>query len=332
MSFKPKLDAAQEHAPPREGALAFLSGAEPSPEAAKTDADWAKADRDHQEARRNALRAMNAIKVVGPLLAALMESPGPEATSEESYRSFSSMVESASSYSEKVAKKIGIDPEAPQNFWIRNVLERTFAEIIREQWAKGKGADLSYLDGAIDRLISIDLPHWESQEGLAKGPEDLPIETHIRASLAQAAAPVLMRAQLGFDFFRNMDAELEPIMRRLLASASKATLDLADSACTEADRAHLFGVLIGEAGQLYSNAWKAAGKEAVASLSKLNDAELKEMLKAHPNGLPLDSVNEIFEKNYSRLVSVAAKLVPPQAGKIGERIRESKRKSKATQG
>lgn len=329
MSFRPKIAG---EAPPEsvaEGDLSFLAQPEDSPKS--RESDWAKADRISQEARRNALRAMNAIKVVGPLMAALMEKPGPDATQEESFRDFSAMVESASAYSEKVAKRLGIDPENPQSFWIRNVLERAFAEIIKEQWGKGKGVDLSYLDGAIEHLIAIDIPNWDAPEGAQTKPNDLPIETHIRASLAQAAGPVLMRAQMGFDFFRDMDKEIEPIMRRLLASASKATLDLADSSCSEADRAHLFGILVGEAGQLYANAWKTAGKSAVGSLSKLSDAQLKEMLKSHPDGLPLDMVNEIFEKNYSRLVSVAVRLVPPKAGKIGERIKSPRSKSQSKQ-
>ena len=324
MSFKGNLGEAQS----RPSAASTAEGLEFLAEAGGPQGgavDWAKADKTSQDARRNALRAMNAIRIVGPLLAALLENPGPDASPEESYKGFSSMVESASSYSEKVARKLGIDPSSPQNFWIRNVLERAFAEVLKEQWSKKKGADLSYLDGAIDRLVEVELPKWDEPEGGAGKPEDLPIETHIRASLAQAAAPVLMRAELGFDFFRDMDKEIEPIMRRLLAAASQGTLALADKACSERDRANLFGVLVSEAGQLYANSWRAAGKKAVESLSKLSDADLKEMLKGHPEGLALDSVNEMFEKNYARLVSVAVKLVPPQAGKIGERIKASGR-------
>lgn len=315
MGFKPDLQgqAAPSEASEQEG-LEFLKTQRDD----KTYAgDPAKAEKQTDEARRKTLRALNALRIVGPLLAAVMEKPGAGASDEESAKAFKALVASTSALSEKVSRKLGADPEDPSNFWIRNMLERAFAEALKDQWAKNQSADLSALEGPIDALIAMDAPWADAGREF----ESLSIESTVRSSLIRAATPVLMKAQLGFDFFRNMDNEIEPIMRHLMGAASKAALSMADPNASEKDRAGLFSILISEAGNLYATSWWVAGKQAVKDVSKLSDSELQAMLKDHPDGLPLDSVNTLFEKNFNRLVSVANRLVPPKAGKIDARIK-----------
>jgi hypothetical protein len=61
----------------------------------------------------------------------------------------------------------------------------------------------------------------------------------------------------------------------------------------------------------------------VSNLSGLSDKELKALLSHNPSGLPLDKVNAMFEKNFSRLVALSVKLVPPKAGKIESRLKKT---------
>lgn len=315
MGFNPALQgqASPSEASEQEG-LEFLK----APKEEKGFAsDPAKLDKQTDEARKKTLRALNALRIVGPLLAAVMDKPGPTASDEASAKAFKELVASTSALSESVSRKLGADPEDPNNFWIRNMLERAFAEALKEQWSKSQSADLSALNGPIDALLAMEAPWADAGREV----ESLSVENTVRAALIRAACPVLMKAQLGFNFFRNMDNEIEPIMRHLMGAASKAALSMADAHASEKDRAGLFSILISEAGNLYATSWWVAGKQSVEDLSKLSDKELQAMLKEHPEGLPLDRVNNLFEKNFTRLVSVANRLVPPKPGKIDARIK-----------
>jgi len=323
MSFRPQ--AAGDKPPrgweeSREGPLGFLAPATPARE---READPQKAERKEDEARRKTLRTLNALRVVGPLIAAVMERPGPLASDEEINAAFRELVSSTSAFSERVAGKMGVDPADPKNFWVRNVLERVFSEALKEQWSKRKSASLDALEGPINALLQMEWSTGDRQF------DSLSPDLAVKAALIRAGAPILMKAQTGFDFFRNMDKEIEPIMQRLMGAAAKATLDLSDDAASERDRASLFSVLIAEAGTLYATSWWMLGKKAVEDLERVSDAELKSILKEYPDGLPLEKVNSAFDKNFNRLVSVANKLVPPRAGVMSSRISAETREQPA---
>lgn len=325
MGFNPDLKARQgdEGAAAMAEGLTFLKPEEPA--SPTRWADPAKQEKAELDARKKTLRTLNALRVVGPLLVVVMERAGAGSSDEEAANIFKKLVAEASAFSEETCRRLGVDPEDSQNFWIRNMLERSFCEVLKEQGLKGKRLDLSPLRGPIDALTQMDLGWADAEREI----ESFSVDIAARAAVIRAASPVLQRAQLGFDFFRNMEKDIEPIMKKLMASASKATLGLADTAATEKERAGLFSILMSEAGNLYSTAWWVEGKKAVEDLSKLSDGELKGLLKQNPEGLPLDRVNEQFEKNFQRLVHVAAKLVPMRAGRMETRIKGGAGKSES---
>lgn len=279
--------------------------------------DPAKAEKLSEEARKKTLRALNALRIVGPLLAAVMEKPGANASDEQSANAFRELVSATSALSEKVCRKLGVDPEDANNFWMRNMLERAFAEVLKDQWAKNQSANLSALEAPIEALIDMEAPWAEGSREF----EAFSLENTMRASIIRAASPILMKAQLGFDFFRNMDKEIESIMSYLMGAVSEATLSMADTNASEKDKAGLFSILMSEAGNLYATSWWINGKSALKSLDKLSDKEINAMLKDNPDGLSIDDVNATFDKNFKRLVSVANRLVPQKPGKIDARIK-----------
>lgn len=296
-------------------AAALMAGAQLSDLARARESDPAKAERMQDEARRKTLRALNALRIVGPLIAAVMENPGPFAKDEEVAAAFRQLVGASSSFSERVAGAIGIDPADPKNFWARNVLERVFAEALKEQWVKSKGASLEPFLEPIKQVVAMDFPDG------AREFEAISPDLAIKAALIRAAMPILSKAQTGFDFFRDMDKEIEPIMGRLMGAAARGALELCDPNASERDRASLFSILISEAGNLYASSWWVMGKKAVEDLARVSDTELSEILREYPEGLPIDKVNAQFDKNFKRLVSVANKLVPQRAGAIPARLR-----------
>lgn len=285
--------------------------------------DPAKAERASDEARRKTMRTLNAVKILSPVLSAVIERHGASGSEDESLATFRRLVSQASEMSELVIVELGEDPASPDSFWLRNMLERAFCEILRDQVQRGKDGSLKSLQPVLRQVARME---WPSGEGKVEfetwGPD-----TTVRAALIRATAPVMIKAA-GFDFFRtDLAADMEAIMRSLMGAASRATLAICDPIASEKEKASLFSVLVGEAGSLYASAWNACGKQVVKNLSGLNDKELKSLLSQNPTGLPLDKVNAMFEKSFGRLVALSVKLVPQKPGRIEARLKKTTAKA-----
>lgn len=303
--------------------LPFLQPIKPGGRSGAASLDPAKAEKVSDEARKKTLRTLNAIKIISPVLSAVVERHGASGSEDESLSTFRRLVSQASEMSELMIRELGEDPEAPGSFWLRNMLERTFCEILRDQVQRGKEGSLKSLQPVLREVAKM---QWASAEGAAEF-ETWGTDTTVRAALMKATAPVMIKAAV-FDFFRaDLAADMEDVMRVLMGAASRATLSIVDSAASEREKASLFAVLVGEAGLLYASAWNVCGKQVVGNLSGLNDKELKELLAQSPSGLPLDKVNAMFEKSFSRLVALSVKLVPQKPGKIESRLKKTVEKT-----
>lgn len=285
--------------------------------------DPAKSDKAAADGRRATMRTLNAVKILGPVMAAVVERHAVSGGEEDAVGSFKSMVGQASDMSELVLRELGEDPLAPQSFWLRNMLERAFCEILKDQVQRGREPSLRPLEPLLKGIAGI---QWQASEGPAPFENWAP-DTSARVALVRAAAPVMARFA-GFNFFRtDLAADIEDIMQLLMSKAAAATVAMADPQASERERASLFSVLVVEAGALYASSWHSCGKQLVNNLESLDDEKLAALIGQDPRGLPLDKVNEVFEQNFARLTTLAGKLVPPAAGKIEARIK-GQRKSK----
>lgn len=279
--------------------------------------DPAKADKAAADGRRATLRTLNAVKILGPVMAAVVERHAMSGGEEDAVGAFKAMVGQASEMSELVLRELGEDPMAPANFWLRNMLERAFCEILKDQVQRGREPTLRPLEPLLRDVSRI---QWQASESPAPFESWAP-DTSARVALVRAAAPIMARFA-GFNFFRtDLGADIEDIMRLLMGKAAAATVAMADPGASERDRASLFSVLVVEAGSLYASAWHSCGKQMVNNLESLNDVKLAALIAEDPRGLPLDKVNEVFEHNFARLTTLSAKLVPQAAGKIEARIK-----------
>jgi len=308
MSFNPSIEIKQNpvttSALPFQVAVASMSG------------DAAKSEKLFADVRKKTLRTLNAIKIVAPILSTLVvKSSNGE---EDSVGLFKRLVGQSSEMSELVVRQLGEDPLRPENFWLRNMLERVFCEVLRDQVLRGDVGSLKSVEPVVRAIGEMDWASVSEESGVY---ESWSTDATVKIALIRAAAPILAKSS-SFNFFRtNMDEDLEDILKLLMGSAGKATDSMVDHHAGEKERASLFSVLVVEAGGLYSSAWHACGKQVVATLSNLSDKQLQVLLRDNPSGLPLDAVNEMFEKNFARLVYLSSKLVPQKAGKIDARLR-----------
>lgn len=318
MSFSPgsKKAAAMSSESSATSDLPFLQEQKKAPSNSVAH-DPAKGEKIADEARRKTLRTLNAIKIVAPVLAAVTEKHGGGGSEDEAVATFRRLVSQASDMSEFVVKELGEDPASPSSYWLRNMLERTFCEMLKDQVQRGKEGSLKLVQPILSRMTKMDWPESDGAQEFERWGSD----TTVRVALLKATAPVMIKSA-SFDFFRtDLAKDFEEIMMLLMGAASRATLAMADPAANEKERASLFSVLVGEAGNLYASAWTVCGKQIVANLSSLNDKELAALLAQHPAGLPLNKVNELFEKNFGRLVALSTKLVPQKPGKIEARMK-----------
>ena len=140
------------------------------------------------------LKTLNALKIVSPIISALMQKPGVDATNAEMTDAFRSLIQEISIASAKTCEKMEIDPEKEKNFWIRNVLEKNFSEIFKNQWvATGEVNSDKLLD-----LMSIVI---EKSDTFADKSEitDFDTLTTLKVATIRSVSKVLNEALTHFD-------------------------------------------------------------------------------------------------------------------------------------
>lgn len=281
--------------------------------------DIQKSEKLKDEARRKAIRALNALKIINPLICTIIDSSGNDGEDSQSSSKFKAMIGTCSDFSEQLLKGLGVDPYESKNLWMRNSFERFFAELIKESTPKGKSVDIVQIKKMM-KIILNECASGNLGEGLVFEEEDADI--HLKNKIVRASAQLIQRLSLSFDFFRkDVDKDIEKIIAHIIKEAHKYSKELCDKNSQKKDQYQVLGMLIQEGAEMYVSAWRAVGKRAADRLSKLSDKELTKFLQGHPDGLPIDEVFALFDKNFSRLIVLSKKLLPERAGNISVRLK-----------
>lgn len=267
------------------------------------------------------MKTLNAIKIVSPIITALMSKPGIDATNEELLESFRELIKDITEISTLVCEKIGVDPNKEKNYWIRNVLEKSFAEFKKDQWVANKTIDNQKIALLIDEVVKFSqttVEKWDYEESD-------PISALHLANF-RAIIPVISEAKNNFDLYRNFEDDIEPIMKKLYEAASEAVSKLADSYASIEDRSRLFSVLIQEAGVLYSNCWHAEGVRVEKIMNSYAPEKLEKALEKHKSsgGLPLHKIEQDFDKYFNKMLMVSQKLVASQKSGLDKKLKIKK--------
>lgn len=264
------------------------------------------------------LKTLNALKIVSPIIAALMQRPGVDAPNEEMSSSFRKLIQETSDISAKFCERLEVDPEKQKNYWIRNVLEKHFAKLFKEQWVTKGDIDVKSLEVFIDEVIKISDRFEEKTEFT-----DFDEITTVRLGMVKAMTKVLNEAQTNFNLYRNLEEDIEPIMEKLY-NLSVSTVDkLADDYAQPKDKAKLFDMVIQEAGELYAGSWRAEAKRTQEIIKNTPKEKLEKVLEKYKSngGLPLDKVNHDFDKYFNKMVVITEKLIFSQQGTLQKRLK-----------
>jgi hypothetical protein len=264
------------------------------------------------------LKTLNALKIVSPIIGALMQKPGVDAPNEEMSESFRHLIKEISSVSGVVCQKLGIDPNKEKNYWVRNVLEKSFAEILKTQWTANGQTDTTKIVELIDDVIKF------SETSSEKGQyEEINDENLVKVANIRAMLPILNEAQTNFDLYRNLENDIEPIMNKLFDISSNAVEKLADNYADSSERAKLFNIIVQEAGILYASAWHAEGTRVKEIMNAYSPDKLQKSLERYKNsgGLPLDKIEHDFDKYFEKMLVITEKLVSSNRSGIDKKLK-----------
>lgn len=277
-----------------------------------------KEESTKKAAYQNTLKILNALKIVSPIINALMLRPGIDSPSEELSQSFRTLIKEISTSSYKSCETFQIDPTKENNFWIRNVIEKSFAEIFKEQWIE-KGEIQS------NQLLEFleDIKSYSEQIASENYYENLSSLELVKLANFKAILPILNEAKTHFDLYRNLENDIEPILQKLFTTTTLAVQKLADNYADENDRAKIFYILMQEAGQLYKTSWKAESIRVQDILKSYPPEKLEKSLERHKSqgGLPLDKVNHDFDKYFDKILVITEKLVSSQESGLDKKLK-----------
>lgn len=265
------------------------------------------------------LKTLNAIKIVSPIIIALMHKPGVDSSSEEMSSSFRMLIKEISNLSGMVCEKIGVDPSKEKNYWVRNVLEKSFAEILKEQWITNESVNTEKIINLINYVA-------EFTEGVAEKIEydEIPDKSLLKIASIKAILPIINEAKTNFDLYRDLEKDIEPIMTKLFSKSSYAVDRLSDNYAESSDRAKIFYMIMQEAGNLYASSWHAEGKRFLNIMESYSPEKLQKVLEKYKKsgGFPIDKVEMEFDKYFDKMIVITEKLVTSPKSGIEKKLKK----------
>ena len=270
----------------------------PSAQAASKLSDTQR-QRGEDGARVAALRTMNAVRMLAPVLARVAAEGGSD---EDQAHRFASAMAQAHALAVDAALVLGFDSAAEGDRWAVNVLERTFAQALSGNLSNPPGREVVRALATSARKGATDMPPYQ----------DLPEDTALTMARIQAMGPVL-RAQLAFDFARPRDTTIAEVLTCLDEEVVKGVDALAEPLAGAAERRTLFSVLAQEGGEFMAEAWQHEAAKAITALRKKSQAERDAWKVANPQGLPIETVLARFRQHMTRLTKLTKQLRPATA-------------------
>lgn len=247
------------------------------------------------EARIDAIRTMNAMRTIAPIIAVACEFEGND---KEQSEKFVELMQESNRLAQLAVIKIGIPEsewENKENRWLFNTLERVFAETV----AKSKNPQ-----EIGERMVNAVLK-WSSDNTIEKRPspsESYPARFEI--SVLKALSRIVQE-QEKFNFLRkDKDADLSLILNKIIQSVSDWLPELFKPLMVPEDRFSLMEVWIEESGKAFASAWSAEAKLAQEAMKNRTKEQIEAFKKARPEGIDLQGVFKRHDEIMMRLLKI----------------------------
>lgn len=272
-----------------------------------------------KSSNQTTLKTLNAIKIVSPIISALIESSKAQENDEQLSMLFKKLILEISDTAEKSCTLIGIDPKKERNAWVRNVLEKHLSEFAKQSL-------LSHSEVYLDKFLVL-LPTITefSTDCAEKEPfEDISPTSLIQLANIKAIMPIMSQSLSNFDLFRNFNNDVEDILNHIHKTVAKATIVLADEYANEKNRAQLYYLLMQEAGTIYATCWKTE----VSRIQKIMTSPSEKVQQSidkykQQGGFPLNKINDDFSTYFQRFVVISQKLtVATKKANLATRVKK----------
>lgn len=316
---RPKDENDVPEFPSEEGETGGLKFLNPTKDARKDSLnDPYQEEMTKKAAYQYTLKTLNALKIVSPIITALMKRPGVDAGNDEMSESFRHLIKEIANVSGAVCEKIGIDPNKEKNYWVRNVLEKSFAEILKDQWTNNGQTSTEKIVSLVDEIVKFSETASEKSQY-----DEVPDHSLVKLANIRAMLPILNEAQTHFGLYRDLESDIEPIMTKLFQSSSLAVEKLADNYASSADRSKLFYMVMQEAGNLYASSWHAEGTRVQEIMNAYSPEKLQKALERYKSsgGLPLEKVDHDFDKYFNKMLVITEKLVSSQKSGLDKKLK-----------
>lgn len=258
-----------------------------------------------KEAYQMTLKTLNALSVVSPIVSGVMQtSEGKDG--KQIFEDFSKIINEVSKVAENTCEKIGVDPSKANNRWVRNVLERIYANMAQEQWIKEQNVHLEEIYHLIEKVVE-----FANNSAEKAYYADLDEESAIKLACVNAMTPIIAEMEEA-TLFRNIENDIEPIMEKLVQSCEEGVARLANDYAGADNRAKLFTLLMQEAGKLYASSWRNEVKRINNVMAKNSHNErLKQQFEEYKKngGMPIVNIEKNFDKFFDRIVVITLKII-----------------------
>ncbi len=295
MAFKPSIAKPSNASAinPAETGIEGVLVPDPVRQAELEDKGPAAVEAASSSAHVLALRTMNAVRTIAPILSVAVTVEGD---SRDQAACFARLLSRSTELARQTLSAMGYDVEAARNRWMINVLERGFSEIV----ALDKEID----EGLVKALAQA-LPEHAFDPGET---QDLSKDNAIGVSIVQAMLPIVL-SQQKFDFFRNKDQDLEAARALLLEEVAKTIEVLLAPMTGTEERLRMLSLLCQEAGKAFADAWDREAERAKEVLSRKTKSEIGAWRQANPQGFPIDTVYKRFKETMHRIRALS-KIAP----------------------
>lgn len=267
----------------------------------------AKESREKKEADFSARKAMNALKIMVDVIETLIVKPGHAATQIQAVDASRVMVEAVEKISSGLLSGLGLDPSSERNTVFLRTAMIAGSRIASEAWkAKDWGGEAIDVAPYIEALLVV--AKADAPFSIMDDNQNPDAETALRMSTMNALTPLIMEMEI-FDFLQNRDNVVKQAAALIVNQAISFANEISDDSIPSATRIMLTQNLINNGGKLYAASWRSHGEQTCSMLGAMSAEERSAFFRENRDGIPVEPINEIFLKSFSRLVSSVHALV-----------------------
>jgi hypothetical protein len=242
-----------------------------------------------QLARSHALRTLNGLRVIAPVLRQAFESAS---TPEKQAANFTISMNRARAFALQGCQYLDLDSTLDKNRWAVAMFERAFIVAFAE-------GDVP--ENVAEALFKSALAQADPRGQDSIVPDRKEDSTVVRQALIAGLSQVVCE-QARFGFFRpDAGADIQ-LLGQLLVDSAEQVLDAHVLPMTaDLERQSMLAALIEEGGRLMAQAWRLEAVKAQASMKSRTKDQMQRWATVNPHGLPLDHVMLSFRQQMAVL-------------------------------